>query len=532
MPTDAELLRRYAETRSEAAFAELVRRHLPFVYGAALRQLGGARHRAEEVAQTVFIALARKAGALAPRTELAGWLHTGTHFAAAKLKRGEQRRQQREQQAVIMQQVSGTGNSATDWDLLRPVLDDALQALAESDRTVLLLRFFADRRHAEIGRELGLGEDAARMRVERALDRLRVVLARRGLTSTSAALGAALAAQPAVAVPATLAASITGAVAGLGIGLPLPFLAMKITSAFLPAAAVLGVALGVYGLDSARRTRADAAVSASRQTTLQAHLAELETRTAAAEAEAVRLQQQLRAARPLAAAAPFSGPVSRPAGTGGGTLTLRQMTPEQARAATDRNTDATYGALCRQLGWHEAQREPFRTLVAEHKAAGERLFKTAVAQTRAANPQLDRAGTYEIFEATNAQVHREQQAEVRLKFGEAAASTLARYQETLALRLLANQLATALFQSETPLSPMQSDQLVELLARHTPGSAGRLELTALDVPAATAAARREGLLNSAQTLELERLAAQLQDQARADRERNTAPSASPPAAKP
>ena len=58
MADDAELIRRYAEQRSEAAFAELVRRHLGLVYSAALRRLGGDAHGAADVAQVVFVKLA------------------------------------------------------------------------------------------------------------------------------------------------------------------------------------------------------------------------------------------------------------------------------------------------------------------------------------------------------------------------------------------------------------------------------------------------------------------------------------------
>ena len=85
--TDAELLRRYADGGSEAAFAELVRRHLNLVYFAALRQVGGDAHRAEEVAQSVFTDLARKARTLTAHATLTGWLHTSTRFAAAKARR-------------------------------------------------------------------------------------------------------------------------------------------------------------------------------------------------------------------------------------------------------------------------------------------------------------------------------------------------------------------------------------------------------------------------------------------------------------
>ncbi|MDQ5980546.1 MAG: hypothetical protein QG602_3523, partial [Verrucomicrobiota bacterium] len=129
MTDDSTLLRRYAENRSEGDFAELVRRHLNLVYSAALRQVNGDAHLAQDVTQLVFTDLARKAAALAHRPVLAGWLFTSTRFAAAKLVRGESRRRSREQEAELMQPSDPTG--ALDWERVRPVLDEALAELNE-----------------------------------------------------------------------------------------------------------------------------------------------------------------------------------------------------------------------------------------------------------------------------------------------------------------------------------------------------------------------------------------------------------------
>src|SRR5882757_2180865 len=129
MIDDAELLRRYAEEHSEAAFADLVQRHLDLVYSTALRQLRGDAHLAQDVAQLVFTALARKAASLAGRTTLAGWLYLSTHHAAAQAVRSAQRRHTREKEAHVMQELFSNPDSATDWDRVRPVLDDAMRHL-------------------------------------------------------------------------------------------------------------------------------------------------------------------------------------------------------------------------------------------------------------------------------------------------------------------------------------------------------------------------------------------------------------------
>jgi RNA polymerase sigma factor (sigma-70 family) len=218
MIDDAELLRRYAVDRSEADFAELVRRHVNLVHSAALRQVNGDGHLAQDVTQLVFTDLARKAAELANHRVLAGWLFTSTRFAAAKLVRGERRRQTHEQEAQLMHDLSHSDSAAQlDWDRVRPVLDAALAELDECDREAILLRFFEGRGFAEIGARLNVNDNTARMRVDRAVDKLHALLARRGVTSTSAALAVALAEQAVVAAPAGLATTVTGAaLAGAG----------------------------------------------------------------------------------------------------------------------------------------------------------------------------------------------------------------------------------------------------------------------------------------------------------------------------
>jgi RNA polymerase sigma factor (sigma-70 family) len=210
MNDDATLLRRYADERSESAFAELVRRHLDLVYSAALRRCGGNPHDAAEVSQQVFTALARQAPALARHAVLTAWLYTATRNHAFNLVRSVHRRQARERDAELMHAFYPDSASDAHWQNLRPVLDEVMDELAELDRTAVLLRFFEKQPFADIGVALNLTEDAARMRVERALEKLHVLLSRRGITSTAAALTTVLAGQSVGAAPAGLAAKISG----------------------------------------------------------------------------------------------------------------------------------------------------------------------------------------------------------------------------------------------------------------------------------------------------------------------------------
>jgi RNA polymerase sigma factor (sigma-70 family) len=235
MTPDSELLSRYARTHSEDAFAELVRRHVNLVYSAALRQVNGDAHHAQDVAQTVFTDLARKASSLTRRETLTGWLYTSAHFAAAKIARTESRQRDREEKFMCEpMQNSGTGVSPVhpapeaDWQQLRPVLDDAMHELKEVDREAILLRFFENRQFAEVGAKLGLNENAARMRVERALEKLRDIFAKRGVT-TAAALASVISTNAVQLAPANLAATLTTtSIAGAGTG---TFTLLKIMTA-------------------------------------------------------------------------------------------------------------------------------------------------------------------------------------------------------------------------------------------------------------------------------------------------------------
>jgi len=210
MTTDQELLRRYSENRDEAAFAEVVRRNVNLVYGAALRLTRGNVPMAEEVTQTVFTELARQAGKLQGHPTLAGWLHTCARFTAAKALREFKRRTDREQEASNMNEFT-TEDRDVNWAQLRPLLDEAVGQLHDEDREALLLRFFQNKNYRELGELLGLSENTALMRVERALEKLRGRFSRRGVATTAALLVSALGAHGATATaPEKLAASVTG----------------------------------------------------------------------------------------------------------------------------------------------------------------------------------------------------------------------------------------------------------------------------------------------------------------------------------
>jgi RNA polymerase sigma factor (sigma-70 family) len=204
------LLAEYVDSGSEGAFRELAARYVNLVYSTALRLLGGDTHWAEDVTQTVFLRLSRNARRLARESSLGGWLHRETCFVAGKSLRSELRRHAREQQAALMN--SRDDHAQANLENVAPLLDEAINLLGNEDRAAILLRFFEQRDFRSVGQALGSSEDAARKRVNRALEKLQVMLRRRGLALSASALGAVLADKAVVAAPAGLAASVAGGV--------------------------------------------------------------------------------------------------------------------------------------------------------------------------------------------------------------------------------------------------------------------------------------------------------------------------------
>jgi RNA polymerase sigma factor (sigma-70 family) len=201
---DSELLRRYSEERSESAFAEFVERHVGLVYSTALRKAHGDTHCAKDISQAVFSTVAQKARSLRTCRALGGWLYTTTLYVAAKTFRGERRRRIREQEASAMQKMET--NEESSWAQIEPILDDSMRQLNEADREALVLRYFQHFELKSVGDSLGISEEAARKRVQRALAKLRDVLVKRGVVTSEGGLALVLASMLTLSVPTGLAA--------------------------------------------------------------------------------------------------------------------------------------------------------------------------------------------------------------------------------------------------------------------------------------------------------------------------------------
>jgi RNA polymerase sigma factor (sigma-70 family) len=322
MLDDQALLRRYVESWDEAAFSELVRRHIDGVYSMARRRVGRDEHLAADIAQQVFLVLARQAGRLVTHPTLVGWLHTTTRNTAANAIRAEHRRRISEQEAQAMHETETNADQSADWKAIAPLLEEALDTLRGDDRLAILLRFIERRTFAEIGATLRVGEEAARKRVERSLEKLRLALGCRGLTSTASALAVTLTSHAVASAPAGLSATVSSAAlsAGASTGPALTLLVLMSTTKVqfsIVSGLLLAAALGVLWQQQVHARSRDELVTVRQQSRESARLRAENARLATANnsgpgqrrddltplrAEAEALRRQIAGARSAALA--------------------------------------------------------------------------------------------------------------------------------------------------------------------------------------------------------------------------------------
>ena len=208
---DNELTRDFADHQSEAAFAQLVQRHIHLVHSVALRFTGNAED-ARDVTQSVFIILARKAAGLCQRATLTGWLYETTRLTARQLLRTKARQFARDQEAHMQSHLNEPDTDAV-WRQLAPQLEEAMSRLNEGERALLALRFFENKTGEETAALLGIHADAAHKRTARAVEKLRGWFTKRGVTLTATVLTAAISANSVQAAPVGLAATVTATAA-------------------------------------------------------------------------------------------------------------------------------------------------------------------------------------------------------------------------------------------------------------------------------------------------------------------------------
>jgi RNA polymerase sigma factor (sigma-70 family) len=280
--TDSQLLRAYAENRSEAAFTELVRRHVDFTYSAALRMVRDP-HLAEDVTQGAFVALAKNAGQLTHRQVLSGWLHRTAQNIAAQTVRTTERRRAREQEAAAMNELVAVEPDAS-WEQTAPHLDDALGELGEADRDALLLRYFERKSAREMAQTLGVSDEAAQKRVSRAVERLREFFARRGVRVGASGLVVVISTNAVQAAPVGLAATISsaGVLAGITItaastATATQAIAMTTLQKTLIVALVAAGGLGIYEARQASNLRSQVQTLHQQQSPLAEQIKNLQS---------------------------------------------------------------------------------------------------------------------------------------------------------------------------------------------------------------------------------------------------------------
>jgi len=221
---DSDLLRLYVDERSEAAFAELGRRYAGLVYSTCLRELG-EQTLAEDAAQGVFLLLSRKAGSLRKLDSLAGWLYAASRYIASNLRKQERKRMiysaRAHDESMTAMEPNGMARNGKHndaghnplWERVEPHFYDVLNRLKPVDREAILLRFVQEQSFNEVGASLGVPENTARMRVNRALEKVRAQLAKAGIALTIGALALMLDQRTAQAAPIRVLQSLTQIVA-------------------------------------------------------------------------------------------------------------------------------------------------------------------------------------------------------------------------------------------------------------------------------------------------------------------------------
>lgn len=223
---DFESLRRFSREGEQSAFGDVVRRHFDLVFATALRKVeeNGA---AQEVAQNVFTALARKAWKFAPDDSLPAWLYKTALLESKSWLRGELRRRRREETAANLGTTMNSPENQPSFNALLPLLDEALLSLREKDRTALLLRFYEHQTLREVGAAFGVSEDTAQKRVQTALEKLTECFKRRGYKTASVVTATAALQGTATTSSASMVSTVIGvaletappALTGLGVWL-------------------------------------------------------------------------------------------------------------------------------------------------------------------------------------------------------------------------------------------------------------------------------------------------------------------------
>ncbi|HEY7313040.1 MAG TPA: sigma-70 family RNA polymerase sigma factor [Gemmataceae bacterium] len=202
--SDGQLLDAYVRRREEAAFAALVHRHGPMVWGVCRRVLGNDRD-AEDAFQAAFLVLVRKAAAIVPRDSVANFLYGVARLTAMKARAMTVKRKAHEKQVKDMPEPAVAEQGGTD-DWL-PLLDEELGWLPDKYRAAIILCDLEGKKHKEAAQQLGCPEGTLSARLARGRAMLAKRLTRHGLAVTGGTLATVLSESTSASVPASVASS-------------------------------------------------------------------------------------------------------------------------------------------------------------------------------------------------------------------------------------------------------------------------------------------------------------------------------------
>jgi len=460
MTDDAGCLRSYAEARDQDAFAEFVRRNVDMVYSAAYRQTGGDSHLAQDIVQKVFVVAAQKSAVLGRHPVVGAWLYQTTRYAAIDAVRSRQRQLARETFAIQMTETNTGPDAPMGWEQISPELDKIVASLSERDRDAVVLRFFGGKSFAEIGEQLELSEGAARMRVERALEKLRSRLSRLGVKSSVAALGVLLVEKGVMAAPAGLVTAATT------------------TALAAPVAGGLAIILGtIQIMSSAKITIGIATVItlASLATAVHQYRRAGVAEQALADAKQARLAASAHPQAPKPEATPAAAPAAQPE-------PARAATPAPAKPvnafsalldflgnpAMQKQTlmsakvrlDGQYSAFFKNSNLAPDQIEQFKNLIIEKQMVG--FDSMVVARQNGIEPGSDPQSFFRVVGESQQAVD----SQIAALLGAEGFTRFQQYQETIPARNTSVLLEQALSYSPNPLTSDQTSRVVQILAQH------------------------------------------------------------------
>ena len=473
---DMQLLREYASGHSEEAFSALVSRYINLVYSAALRSVNNPHH-AEEIAQSVFVILARKAGALRRGTVLSGWLYQTARLTAANFLRTELRRQHREQEAHMQSTLNESEPDA--WPQIRPLLDDAMAQLNEKDRNAIVLRFFEGKPLKEVGQALGASEDAAKMRVNRALEKLREIFVKRGITLPGAALAAAISSNSIQAAPAGLAAAVAAGISQSSALTASTLVLLKgtmQTMTWIKATAAVGAA-AIIALQwhqnaaeklQIKQLEEQSARQAEAFRAQKAELDQVKQQNASFSKSMEAMSRDVAKARATATASHASSPVANAASAGGlpnvkGNMLAEMMkNPEMLKALRQQQAmmvKLQYGPLARQLNLSPEQTDSLCQILTDKAVRGMETGAATLSGGDPGNPA-----------PTPADQAKETDSALQALLGDAGYKAFQDYQTTVADRTLLNTFKNNFV--DNPLSDDQEQQLLQVMSSTRQSVAG------------------------------------------------------------